>query len=314
MTNTNYQGYLILKVINESNLIDSNKKRAVAVGVFDGFHKGHQKIAEYTINSSKEIGLVPVAVTFEIPVYTNELLTTNEEKLYLLEKAGFREAVILSAHGDWKNWTSEEFINNFIIKKLNTRCIVVGEDFRFGRGREGDVNTLKSHGHKGLNLIAISFEKAGGTKISSSYIRKMIKSGDIECASSLMGRNYFFTGKQISGQGVGRKIGFPTINFRVEEGKILPVGVFQAKAMVRNSSNGIQGVCFIGPINNKELKSGFFQVEIHIFNYNKNTEKDIYGVELVRKVREPEKFDTIEQLKKRIGEDINEIRKGLGQG
>ncbi len=297
-----------MEVIDNYKNVKLKKKQAVTIGVFDGFHIGHQKIVCKTIDISNKFKLEPTVITFEPVTKKRELLTTNEEKLHLFEKAGFKRAIILKNDKDWKDWGQEEFVESFLFKKLNTHCLVIGEDFKFGKNRCGDIKTLGKYVSKKFELVVAGLKKLDGEKVSSSYIRKLIVAGKIELASTLLGRNYFFTGHTTSGRGIGRKIGYPTINFKVAMEKLLPLGVFSSEALFKNQRDIVSGACFIGHVSNSKLQSKPFQIEIHLFNYKQGMEKDIYGAKLIRKIREPEKFKNLKELNERIQQDINEIR------
>lgn len=297
-----------MEVIDNYRNIGIKNKSAVTVGVFDGLHKGHQRICDKTMQISNKFKLEPAVITFEPVAQESSLLTTNDEKLELFEKAGFKRVVILKKNGTWKNWTPQEFVEKFLIKKLNTCCLVVGEDFRFGKNRKGNINLLKKYINN-FNLVTVSLKKDNGSKISSSDIRQLIKAGSIESVRRHLGRNYFFTGDIVSGKGLGKKIGFPTINFKVVREKLLPQGVFQAQAIFKGSTRKAEGACFIGHAGSGELGHSRFKIELYLFNYKQGMENSICGAELIRKIRDPEKFSSLEELTKRIRQDINEIRK-----
>ncbi|MFH1415015.1 MAG: riboflavin biosynthesis protein RibF [Elusimicrobiota bacterium] len=294
-------------VIDDIGKIDLETPNAVTIGIFDGFHLGHQKIAAKTVSVAETHNIGTVLVTFEQQTDTPRYLTTMDEKLVFFEKRGFDKTVILRAQGNWKKWDPETFIKGFLINKLNTRFVIVGSDFRFGKNRIGDVGILKEYADT-YDLISVDLEQLHDLKISSTEIRQLIQAGDVETASKLLGKPYFFTGDTISGKGIGTKLGFPTVNFNIPPGKLLPVGIFSAFVILKNRGKAVRSACFIGDISIDNKRSAVRRsIEVHMLDYMKGYENQVSRVELVKKIREPLKFDDMEQLRRQIADDIHKI-------
>jgi riboflavin kinase/FMN adenylyltransferase len=296
-----------LEIINYTDITKIHAKQAVTIGVFDGFHKGHQMIISETLRLAAESGLEPAAITFEHHLKTPEYLTTFEEKLSFLEESGFTRVIILPPDGNWKEWSPEEFLVKFLREKLNTSCLVIGSDFKFGKNRTGNIELLNKYSSADFKVYSLTLEMSKGKKISSSDIRDLVRKGEIEKASEYLGRHYSFTGTVIHGKQIGHKLGFPTINFNVNPEKILPSGVFLAEAVFQDNSRK-PAACFIGYVDNREIPEKTFNVELHLFDYTEGDEDRIRGAELIKKFRDPMKFDNLAELREKITEDISEIK------
>jgi riboflavin kinase/FMN adenylyltransferase len=298
-----------LRTFYDYKNIRIGKPQVVTIGFFDGFHKGHQSVARTALDKARELNLRSAAVTFH-PLDSGEsiLLTTKEEKLYLLEQAGFDRAVILNQSGAWRRWAPEKFIEEFLVKKLNASWVVVGEDFRFGKNRQGNVRMLSKYKRGRFNVEPVKLSKNNNSKISSTRIRKLARKGKLPDCRELTGRDYFFLGRRIKGEGLGARLGFPTVNFRVSPEKILPRGVFSCRTVLKDSSEKKYGACYIGPVDIRMYKTKPFKVEVHLFEYSAGMEENLLGASLISKIREPEKFDNLEDLRKRIQKDIERIR------
>ncbi|MGM0567647.1 MAG: riboflavin kinase [Elusimicrobiota bacterium] len=277
----------------------------VTIGEFDGFHPGHMKIIKKTIEISRRSATYPAALTFE---KSYPSLYSHEEKLSMLEKLGFACTVVFNKFGSWNKWDPEYFIENFLIAKLKVENIIVGTDFRFGKNRTGSVQTLKKHENTGLKTHAIDLKKESGLKISASNIRAIVKEGKLAQCRKMLGRDYFFTGKIIKGKQVGRKLGFPTLNFSVPEEKLLPEGVFLCSGITDTDRNEkkLPGLCFIG----RSLENAQRKVEVHFLKYNEKLFGKIKGARLLNKISEVKKVSSRAELVKKISSDI-EKAKGL---
>lgn len=298
-----------MEIIDNLAQINLRNKQVVTIGVFDGFHSGHREVADITLNTAKRLGLESTAVTFEPFGAELEFLTTIDEKLELFRMAGFSRAVVLRKADKWKEWTPEEFIKRFLIERLNSLYVVVGKDFRFGKDRLGDINTLKNYNDSDINIISVNLKRDRNKKISSTYIKKLLREGNLEYAEKLLGRKYFFIGNIVSGEGVGKKIGFPTVNFNVSRKKILPWGVFLAETIYINmqEKDNSFGACYIGKVKIGKSDTKIFKIEFYFINYADGVKKNLSGIRLLKKIREPKKFESLEELRNQITHDIKKI-------
>ncbi len=288
------------------------KNSAVTLGKFDGLHMGHQQLMELVL-SYKEQGLKSVMFTFSLHPSNLlserefELIYTEEEKIKKLKRAGMDVLISYPFTASTRMMEPEAFIRDILVKQLDAKVIVVGNDFRFGMNRKGDVALLKQfeevYGYK-----VIACEKTCWKKeiISSSAIRQALRDGNMEKANAMLGQPYSIRGEVVHGRKLGRTIGMPTTNLIPPSGKLLPpCGVYSSKSRI----NGIYypGVTNIGykPTVGEEELLG---VETYIFDYN----EDLYGktieVELYTFLRPELKFGSIEELVQKMQEDIKVAR------
>ncbi len=294
------KGYLTLKVSYGTETRFSGKQSAVTIGAFDGFHTGHRKIVENTVSIARMTSSVPCAVTFEKKY---PALSTLNEKLQHLRDNGIEKTVVMLSEGEWKNWTAEYFIREFLIGRMKAGHAVVGRDFRFGKSREGSISTLEKTAGSEMETHSLELEKINGTKVSSSAIRKHLSEGDLQRCRLLMGRNYSFTGKIVEGKKLGRKLGFPTVNFSVPEEKILPEGIFLCRSLFDNERKPqYPGACFIGG-------SGGRKTEIHFIDRVPDRIESVRGAELLEKISDIEKFTSNKHLSEKINDDVQKARK-----
>ncbi|HHT57065.1 bifunctional riboflavin kinase/FAD synthetase [Herbinix luporum] len=301
-----------MKYISEN--IDFNiKNSAVTLGKFDGLHQGHQILIDKVL-SLKEEGYTSVMFTFLYHPYNlfsdNEikLIFTEDEKKHILSQSGLDVLISYPFSHDTKNIEPEDFIKNILVEKLDAKLIVVGNDFRFGRNRRGDINMLKAmEDIYGFKVISFEKKRWEDTIISSSVIRNELQRGHMERVNNLLGRTYFIRGKVLDGRKIGRTIGMPTTNLLPPSNKLLPpCGVYTSRTIIDGVS--YPGMTNIGykPTVGKEKEKG---VETYIFDFS----KDLYGkeidIELLEYVRPEIKFDSIEELKVKMEEDLTFGRK-----
>ena len=277
-----------------------NQGLAIAIGNFDGLHLGHKKIIARTLEIARENGLKPAVITFEphpVSLFRPEKLpirlTTFKDKIELLEDEGIKEVIVLKFNKAFAEMSAEEFV-----KLLGQNHVITGEDFCFGKARQGNSALLKQS--LGEKYYAIS-PQGGDEKYSSSIVRKALKTGDIAKANMVLGHNYFVQGRVVNGKGDGKKFGFPTANIKFRTGLIRPqYGVYAVKT---NFGVGVANFGIRPTLDgNNEL------LEVHIFGFNEN----IYGkklkVEFLEFIRPELKFGSIEELKKQIKEDCERAK------
>lgn len=281
---------------------------AVCLGKFDGIHKGHRlliaKMKEY-----KAQGLGSVVFTFAL--HPSNLFSNREAKLIdtVAEKAEKLQALevdTLISYPFTKTTAAmepEDFIHKVLVEKLDAKVIVVGEDFRFGHERKGNVELLRSYAREyGYEVVSIKKIQADHHVVSSTRIRKEVRMGNMEKVIDLLEAPYAITGEVLHGMQLGRKIGMPTINQAVPEDKIIPpYGVYVSKVYIGEDEYG--GITNIGV---KPTVSGEQQVgvETHIFDFD----GDLYGktvrTEMLHFVRGEQKFGSVDQLKEQMHKDM----------
>lgn len=281
------------------------KKYVLTIGNFDGLHRGHQRVIRELKNIIQRNGFEPLVLTFSNINTTEGRLMSEEGKRELLKNWDMK--IFKLNREDIFHLSPEEFVRNILVKKLNTKYVVIGENFRFGYRRKGDIATLKELGKKyNFQVKTVPLLKKDGEKISSGDIRKLLEQGKLEEGIELLGHPYEISGEVISGRGRGTELGFPTANLKVNSGQILPPGVFIAKVSVNN--HFYRGVVNIGmhptftPGNTKRI------VEVHLPYYQGNLYQKRIKLSLLKKIRKEKKFITSNALKKQIEKDIMETK------
>lgn len=284
------------------------KNTAVTLGKFDGLHQGHRLLINEVL-SLKEQGYRSVMFTFLYHPYNifsdNEvkLIYTEEEKIARLKALGLDVLISYPFTHETKNIQPEDFIRDILVNKLDVKVIVVGNDFRFGKNRRGDVDMLKAmEAVYGFKVIALEKKHWKDTVISSSIIREELAKGNMEEVNEMLGQAYYIRGKVLHGRKIGRTIGMPTTNLTPSANKLLPpCGVYASRTVI----DGIlyPGMTNIGykPTVGADKQKG---VETFIYDFD----RDLYGqeidVELLTYERPELKFDNLEDLKRKMEEDL----------
>lgn len=287
-----------MKELSSFETYKSNKKTAVTLGKFDGLHRGHQKLIEKIYEyASGEINSVVCAFDMN----KDELMTKAERKKYLDGVVDY--LIECPFTKELREMHAEEFIQKILIETLHAAYIVVGTDFMFGHNKSGNTDTLKKYAPiYGYHVDVIEKEIYGEEEISSTYIKKLLKEGEIAIANQLLGYSYQMTGIVEHGRQLGRTLGFPTMNVAPEEKKIMPrYGVYVCRIQVDESWYYGIGNVGVKPTVDTDSK---VLAEVFAFDYN----GDAYGkevtVEFCEFVRPERKFASIEELKNRVDTDI----------
>ncbi len=293
--------------------VESIKKPIITIGTFDGVHVGHQKILDAIVKKAQLLGGESVLLTFSphprLVLFPDshqlKLIQTEAEKIDKLSKTGLENLIIFPFTFEFSRLTAMEFIRDILVNKLSIHTIVIGYDHQFGRNREGNIQYLKDVSTVyDFEAVEIPAKEIDEVNISSTKIRKAIENGDIERANLFLGVPFELNGTVIKGAQIGRTIGFPTANLFIEDPiKIIPVNGVYVVAVFLDEVR-FKGVMNIGfrPTIDTSLRK---QIEIHIFDF----EKDIYGmelkVEIVTRLRDEIKFDSKEALVEQIQQDIS---------
>ncbi|SFD24536.1 bifunctional riboflavin kinase/FAD synthetase [Pseudoalteromonas denitrificans] len=298
------------------NIRSRHRDCVLTIGNFDGVHLGHEAVLNGLINDAKIRDLPSTVMLFE--PQPQELfakgkvpprLTRLRDKLILLKKLGIKRVICINFNHEFANLTADYFIREILINKLGVKALTIGDDFRFGKGRVGDFNMLVEIGGQ-LNMAVKStrsFRKLD-CRVSSTAIRSALAANDIEQANDMLGHAYQISGRVIHGCKQGRQLGFPTANVALKR-QVSPVnGVFAVK--VKISEQEFYGVANVG--SKPTLNGQKMLLEVHIFNFK----QDIYGtfisVELINKLRNEQKFDTLEQLIAQIDADVKVAKQCFG--
>lgn len=298
-----------MNIYNSIYDFSSSGKTVVTLGTFDGVHKGHHKILEKLVNASHASGCHSVVLTFfphpRMVLQQDsdiKLLNTINERAMLLEQAGIDNLIIHPFDHVFSRLTAEEFVKDILVERLNTQKIIIGHDHRFGRNRTATIDDLILYGNQyGFKVEQISALEVNEVSVSSTKIRNALTAGDIQTANKFLGYPYMLTGTVVKGRQLGRTIGYPTANISIPENyKLVPeIGVYVASAIV----DGIEvpGMMSIGT--NPTVGGIEQSIEINLFDFD----GDLYGktlqLNLHHRLRNEEKFASIEILKEKLDED-----------
>jgi riboflavin kinase / FMN adenylyltransferase len=291
------------------------KHPVVCMGTFDGVHLGHQKLLKTLRQKADEVGGEAIAITYyHHPLETIHkktfpyLLTESFRKEELLKEFGVDKVLYLDFDQEMANLDAESFLEKIIIGELKTKELVVGYDTHFGKFREGSFDFLNRHTKRlGYNVSLVEPFKLHNRIISSSLIRDFVREGDLFGTARCLGRQYSIIGTIVSGQQIGRDIGFPTINvFPLDHNKLVPgIGVYICE--VRWNGQTLMGTTNIG-YSPTLKKNSFKEIETHILDFS----EDIYSqeVEIVfhRKLRDEKDFSGMEELIQEIQKDVQTTR------
>ena len=291
------------------------KKLCLAIGNFDGFHKGHQAILRQVKDTSLKNNLSSAIMSFNPHPRTffnnsneNFNIYTKEEKLIFLKKFDIDIYIDFEFNSNLSQLTPEDFVKNILVDKLNITSLVVGSEFRFGKDRKGNVNTLNDLSKKynyNVNLVDSIMLKDMSSKYSSSIIRKKITEGKIEDVTNSLGRQWYMKGIVIEGQKKARDINFPTANIQPGNHILPKKGVYAVDVIFNNKTYvGISNFGFRPTVGGTKLL-----LETHLFNFD----QEIYGKELTVRfhtfIRPEVKFSNFEELTKQIKKDVEKAKK-----
>jgi riboflavin kinase/FMN adenylyltransferase len=292
------------------NLFKPLERTVVSIGVFDGLHKGHLFLLKKVINLSKKIKGKSVVFTFWPHPQKEKLIYSLTHRLKLLEKIGIDICVVIRFKSRLKEMLPEEFIKNVLLKISRPYCLVVGEDFRFGKGASGDVCLLKKFSFKyGFKLRVIPHLKYKNKIISSTNIRRLIQRGKIKEASRCLAFPFSILGRVIRGEGLGTNLGFPTANLDIDNEIIPPFGVYMVK--VKFSNTIFPALCYIGnkpTFGRSKRESRKISFEIHLLDFKGSLYNRILEVEFIKRLRSQKKFSNSQELVQRIKQDILKAR------
>ncbi len=283
----------------------------VSSGTFDGVHLGHQKILSKLIEIAKNRGGESVLITFfphpRMVLFNDsqnlKLLNTISEKIARLEQFGVDHLIIIPFTREFSEINSQDFIQNILVDQIGAKTLVIGYDHRFGKNREGSFDYLLENSSKfGFEVVEIPRQDVENVGISSTHIRNAIIEGNVKLAASLLGSEYSITGKVVKGKQLGRTMGYPTANIYVaEDYKLIPAdGVYAVK--VKTKTENLLGVLNIGKRPTIEGKDR--TIEVYIFDFDKEIYGETISIYFVEKIRDEQKFESLDALKKQIGEDV----------
>ena len=304
-----------LKVYKNFSISKNHKNSILLIGNFDGLHIGHQKLFNFANKYKKKYKIKIGVLTFDpIPkMFFNKKLknfkiSNLNQKINSFEKFKIDFVVIKKFDKKFSKMNYIKFIDNVLFKKLRPKYIFVSNNFRFGNKREGNVNKLKFFEKKyNFKIINPKPLKKKTKIISSTLIRKLISNGKINIVNRYLDRNWSIDGKVSVGRKMGRKIGFPTCNIKLNDYVIAKPGVYAVNILINKNKKLLRGIANLGyrpTFNQKEIL-----LEVHIFNFSRNLYNKHLTIEFIDFIRKEKKFKNINQLKKQINLDIRKAKK-----
>lgn len=306
-----------MRIFEGIEAIDEDFRGAfVTIGNFDGVHLSHQHICRKLAAEAKKSGKRSLVITFDPHpkmilhpnIHPFYLLTTRSEKMALLEGCGVDATVIIAFDMNYSKITAEEFVRDFLWKKLAITKIIIGHDYVFGQARQGNDAFLKTQGRKlGFSVEVIKAFKIDNEIVSSTLIRNCILSGDVPAATRLLGRFYNVEGVVVSGAGRGTGLGYPTANIEPEKELLPPSGIYAAFVMV-------DGRRYMGALNigaKPTFEDYTSTLEVFLLDYEGDLRGKKLNVLFVEKLRDIVKFDGPESLKRQIAADVEKTKEIL---
>lgn len=299
------------------NILPQHHGCVLTIGNFDGVHRGHAEVINRLVEKAKHLDLPAVVMTFEPQpqeFFRGEnapaRLSLLRDKVMLLDELSIERMLCINFNKKFADYTAEDFVEQLLVKALGVKYLVVGDDFCFGKQRQGNFNMLRKAGEKfGFAVVSTQSFVLGDKRVSSTEVRRLLAEGNMEQARRLLGHPFILSGKVAHGQKIGRTIGFPTANIALKR-KVTPVrGVFAVKLYWDNSDiyEGVANVGFRPTVNGQVC-----QLEVHLFDFD----GDLYGkaveVELVAKIRDEQPFGSLDALKKQIKNDADRAKALLG--
>ena len=321
-----------MKVHRDISSLPEFHNAVVTIGTFDGVHAGHRQIIMQLKEEAQRINGETIIITFhphprkivaagKPAIY---LLNTLEEKATLLEQEGIDHLVVVPFTEGFAMQTATEYVNDFLIHYFHPHTLIIGYDHKFGRGREGDFHLLENFAaEKGFKLIEIPQHLLNESTISSTRIREALLQARISHANLLLGYQYFLRGRVVTGNKLGRTIGYPTANLDIEPEKLIPGnGVYAVKVTLTTNTSSINNTTEIDNLSRGDSSRRQFNgmmniglrptvdgskrmIEVNIFDFD----EDIYGqtltVQLLSYLRAEEKFQGLDKLKEQLAKDKN---------
>ncbi len=300
-----------MKIYRSIEEYDEDKRSVVTIGTFDGIHLGHQEILSRLIESSKNKDLNSVVLTFfpHPRIILNKynevkMIDTLDEKIIHLNEIGIDSLIIHPFDRNFSLLSANQFIKDFLVDKLKIKHIIIGYDHRFGKGREASVTDLKNYANDyDFTVEEIKAQEIEKITVSSTKIRNSINQGDIKTTEKYLGRYFNLTGKVVKGDGLGKKINYPTANIFIEETyKIIPKdGVYLVETIIKDKLfNGMMNIGHRPTIGTKNKS-----IEVHLFNFNEDIYGQVISIKMISKIRDEKKFSSIQALKEQLVKDEN---------
>ena len=288
---------------------NSTKPSVVTIGTFDGVHIGHTKIINQLTTISLKNNLKSILLSFfphpkMVLQNDNELklINTIQEKEGLLNSLNLDYLIIKEFTKEFSRLSALEFVRDILVNKLNAKHIIIGYDHHFGRNRTANIEQLKEFGELyDFKVTEILAQDIDDIAISSTKIRKALINGEIKLANKFLGYNFVFSGDVVHGNNIGKTISFPTANIKVDQPyKLIPKnGVYIVKTIIDNQTTfGMMNIGYNPTFDGKQKS-----IEIHFLNFNKNIYHKNLTIEMIMRIRNEIRFNSVDDLKKQLGQD-----------
>ncbi len=289
----------------------------VTIGMFDGVHRGHQRIIHVAHEEAREHGMRCVVFTFDRhplevikPGKHPKLLSSSAQKLRRMEELDVDMVLMAHFDRDFSRISAGDFTRDMLVGRLHAREIVLGENFRFGRRGEGDVDYLDRAGKgMGFGVTPVPLLRGDGEVISSTMIRKMVERGEVEEANQRLGWDYMIEGVVVKGDSRGKELGFPTANIEVHDNRCIPAnGVYAGEAHFEHRA--LRAVTYVGTVPTFHGDEAGRRIEVHIPGWDADIYDLFMGISFQARLRGEEAFPDAETLVRQIEEDVKRALEG----
>lgn len=298
-----------------ANLKKKFNTPVITIGNFDGIHLGHQKILKDVKRRSSELKGDSIVYTFEphplnilFPHKKVPLITSFSEKIKLIEESGIDIVICEDFTPEYANLSPRQFVKDILLDKIGVKAVFVGHDYAFGKGRKGNIDTLKQLGEELVfEVHVVDAVKVDAILVSSTKIRDTIQKGDVKKVAGFLGRSYSISGKVEKGKNRGKGLGFPTANLKSVEEICPKPGIYAVHVSYRDQP--YQGVVNIGF--NPTFKDKTLSIEVYILEFNKDIYDEYIKISFVERLRDEKAFDSPEALVEQIKKDVEMAREIL---
>jgi riboflavin kinase / FMN adenylyltransferase len=306
-----------MKIFNNLAIPNKYKGSAIAIGNFDGVHRGHQKVFQQAKKLAKKnkikfgvLTFTPLPIMFFNKKISNYRLMSENQKFKNFRKHGVDFLINVKFNKSFSQISAIKFIKSILYKKINPKLIFVSNNFKFGNKRKGNVHMLKKFGKKyNYKLIKINPFKHQGKIISSTAIRKYLRFGNLDLANKLLSRTWFIDGVVESGKKLGRKLGYRTCNISIKNYILPKTGIYAVKVMINKKNKVHNGIAYLGSRPTFDGKK--ILLETNIFNFKKNIYKKKLSIFFLKFIRKDQKFDNSIKLITQMNKDVIIAKKGL---
>jgi len=299
---------------------DPPRRTVISIGNFDGVHIGHQAVLSHVVRRAQVAETTAVAMTFDPhpikllrPSEAPRLVTTLEQRLALIARTGIETTLVVPFTHRLARMDARDFVRDVLVDRLGVQEVYIGNNFRFGADRGGDVALLKSMGEElGFEAAAAPIVEAAGGVVSSTRVRNAVASGRVEEVSTLLGRTFFIDGRVLEGKRLGRTLGFPTLNIEVENEIEPSHGVYVTMVRIPSFDRTFAAVTNIG-VRPTVYQNSLTTVESHLLDFTADVYQERVRLFFLRRLRDEQAFNSTMQLMTQIRRDVETAREVFAQ-